>query len=129
MVLDHCVIASAAGDRPKDICTMNCRTARFILKDPAGNRFPLETDRQCRSHLYTPQDVCALPNLAKIMQGIRGVRIEAMFETPQTISLLTRLYKEAMATLLAGKPVPFDGTRQKIEESVNRPLSDGAFAF
>lgn len=129
MVLEHCVIASASGDHPKDICTMNCRKGRFVLKDPAGNRFGLETDRHCRSHLYAPQDVCALPNLAKIVSGISGLRIEALFETPETISLLLRLYQEALSTLQAGNPISIDGTIGKIETAVGREVSDGAFAF
>ena len=129
MVLDHCVIASASGDRPKDMCTMNCRKGRFVLKDAAGNRFPLETDRQCRSHLYTPYDVCALPNLSRILPGVGGLRIEAMFEKPETISLLTTIYKEALATLKAGKQISLNGTVEKIETAVGRPVSDGVFAF
>ncbi len=129
MVLQHCPIACAYGGRPKDLCTMHCRKGRFALRDSAGNRFPLETDRRCRGHLFTPTDVCALPNLHKIVPAVKGIRIEAMFETPETISLLTEVYKKALASVQNGKNGDMSDSIQAIEAATGRKVSDGAFAF
>jgi putative protease len=130
MLLEHCVLATAGGQNPQGVCSMPCRQGVYALEDAALQVFPLETDRRCRNHLFTPADVCVLPNLARMLAlGISGLRIESQLDKPETVATITKIYREAMDCLKAGQTIDVAEGLSKISAATGRPLSDGPFDF
>ena len=130
MLLEHCVLASAAGENPQGLCSMHCRRGAYALEDAQGQRHPLESDRRCRNHVFTPADVCVLPNLARMLAlNISALRIEAQLDSAETIRTITAVYRDAIDRLRAGETIEIDEALTKITGATGRPLSDGAFDF
>lgn len=128
MLLEHCVLASAAGVNPQDICPMYCRRGAYALQDTSAHDFPLECDRRCRNHIFTATDVCVLPNLSRMAStGISGLRIEGQLDSPSTIETITRIYRNAIDSLRAGKTPSVNNELEEIRNATGRPLSDGPF--
>jgi putative protease len=130
MLLEHCVLASAGGENPQDLCSMRCRQGAYALDDTSGQSHPLECDRRCRNHVFTPSDVCVLPNLARILAlGISGLRIEAQLDAAETVRTLTGIYRNAIDCLKTGQTIEVAEALTKITDATQRPLSDGPFDF
>ncbi len=130
MLLEHCVLASAAGENPQGLCSMHCRKGAYALEDTGSQLYPLECDRRCRNHVFTASDVCVLPNLARMLSlNISGLRIEGQLETAETIRAITQIYREAIDRLRAGETTQIDDSLSKISAATGRPLSDGPFDF
>ena len=130
MLLEHCILATAGGQNPQGVCSMPCRRGAYVLEDAAAQIFPLETDRRCRNHLFTPADLCVLPNLARMLAlGISGLRIEGQLDKPETVATITRVYRDAMDCLTAGQIMDVTEGLSKISAATGRPLSDGPFDF
>ena len=130
MLLEHCVLATAWGENPQGVCSMRCRRAAYAMEDTGGQRHPLEFDRRCRNHLFTATDVCVLPNLARLVAlGISGLRLECQLDKPETVAVLTRVYRQALTRLKAGETIDADNALAEITAATGRPLSDGPFDF
>ncbi len=130
MLMEHCVIASAAGENPQGVCSMRCRLGAYALEDAASQVFPLECDRRCRNHVFTATDVCVLPSLSRIAAlGISGLRIEGQLDKAETIATVTRIYRESIDRLKAGEPIAVSEALSQITAATGRPLSDGPFDF
>lgn len=130
MLLEHCVLAAAWSENPQGVCSMRCRRAAYAMEDTGGQRHPLEFDRRCRNHLFTAADVCVLPNLERLVTlGISGLRLECQLDKPETVAVLTRVYRQALGRLKAGEPLDADNALAEIAAATGRPLSDGPFDF
>lgn len=130
MLLEHCVLAAAWSENPQGVCSMRCRRAAYAMEDTGGQRHPLEFDRRCRNHLFTAADVCVLPNLERLAAlGISGLRLECQLDKPETVAVLTRVYRQALGRLKAGEPLDADNALAEIAAATGRPLSDGPFDF
>jgi putative protease len=130
MLMEHCVIASVAGENPQGVCSMRCRLGAYALEDAASQVYSLEYDRRCRNHLFTATDVCVLPNLSRIASlGISGLRIEGQLDQAETIATVTRIYRESIERLRAGEPIAVADALSQITAATGRPLSDGPFDF
>jgi len=130
MLLEHCVLASVDGENPQGLCSMRCRQGAYALEDTGAQSHPLECDRRCRNHVFTASDVCALPNLARMLAlGISGLRIEGQLESAETIRTVTGVYRNAIDCLRAGGAIKVAEAVSQISAVTGRPLSDGAFDF
>lgn len=130
MLLEHCVLAGAAGANPQGICPMFCRKGMYALQDASEYDFPLECDRRCRNHIFTATDICVLPNLSLMAStGISGLRIEGQLDRPSTVEIITRIYRKAIDTLKAGETPDITDELEEIKNATGRPLSDGPFDF
>jgi len=130
MLLEHCVLASAADENPQGLCSMRCRQGAYALEDTQAQSHPLECDRRCRNHVFTPSDVCVLPNLARMLSlGISGLRIEGQLDSAETIRTITRVYRNTIDGLKAGQTIDTSEALTQIADATGRPLSDGPFDF
>lgn len=130
MLLEHCVLAGAAGVSPQGFCPMHCRRGAYVLQDDSGHEFPLECDRRCRNHVFTPADVCVLPNLPSIASvGVSGLRIEGQLDSPSTVEAITRIYRKAIDSLSGGEGQALVDDLEEIRKLTGRPLGDGPFDF
>jgi len=130
MLLEHCVLAGAAGTNPHGICPMYCRKGAYILQDASAYDFPLECDRRCRNHIFTATDVCVLPNLSSIAStGVSGLRIEGQLDSPSTVEIITRIYRKAIDCIKAPEAPGITDELEEIKNATGRLLSDGPFDF
>ena len=130
MLLEHCVLASAAGVNPQGICPRYYLKSVHALQDASGHDFALECDRRCRNHVLTATDVCVLPNLSLIAStGIAGLRIEGQLDPPSTVEIVTRVYRKVIDSIKAGRALSITSELEEIENVTGRALSDGPFDF
>ena len=74
----------------------------YALLDTAGEKHAIRIDQYGRNHLYFAKDLCLYPYLAKF-NGLASYRIEAQDYTPKLTGRVTKLYREALDALAAGK--------------------------
>ncbi len=130
MLLEHCVLAAAAGANPQGICPRYCSKGVHALQDACSHDFPLECDRRCRNHIFTATDVCVLPNLSLIAStGVSGLRIEGQLDSPSAVETVARVYRKAIDSLKAGQAPNITNELEEIKNATGRPLSDGPFDF
>jgi putative protease len=111
-----------------------CRNKEYYLKDRFSYQFPLETDRECRMHIYNAKKLNLASELLKIADiGLNSIRLELHRATPEqaesTVSILkdfgrTLLRKEAALERRQGaKP----GIAQTFGRIISRGLYKGTF--
>lgn len=74
----------------------------YALLDTAGEKHAIRIDQYGRNHLYFAKDLCLYPYLSKF-NGLASYRIEAQDYTPELTGRVTKLYREALDALAAGK--------------------------
>ena len=74
----------------------------YALSDTAGEKHAIRIDQYGRNHLYFAKDLCLYPYLAKF-NGLASYRIEAQDYSPKLTGRVTKLYREALDALAAGK--------------------------
>lgn len=74
----------------------------YALLDTAGEKHAIRIDQYGRNHLYFAKDLCLYPYLAKF-NGLASYRIEAQDYMPELTGRVTKLYREALDALAAGK--------------------------
>jgi len=100
-----------AGDRP---CTGSCRRA-YGLKDRKGVIFPVETDRNCRMHVFNSRELCMIDDLNAIAgAGVAVVRVEAGQQSAEYVSDVVKAYHTVLRTP--------EGQREKITSSLKDSL-------
>jgi putative protease len=122
----QCLTSESLGGRSanRGHCAQACRLPYDLLCDGR------EVDTADVKYLLSPQDLAAyelVPDL--LAAGICSLKIEGRLKTPEYVANITRHYREAIDTALAGRPVRF--TPQQIEEmelSFSRGFSPGWLA-
>lgn len=74
----------------------------YALLDTAGEKHAIRIDQYGRNHIYFAKDLCLYPYLAKF-NGLASYRIEAQDYSPKLTGRVTKLYREALDALAAGK--------------------------
>src|SRR5690606_9022009 len=81
-----------------------CRNGGYRLKDRTGAIFPVESDRDCRMHLFNSRDLCLLDDLPDLYySGVSSVRIEARREDPGYVAETVKVYRRAVDSINSGK--------------------------
>lgn len=103
----------------------------YALLDTAGEKHAIRIDQYGRNHLYFAKDLCLYPYLAKF-NGLASYRIEAQDYTPELTGRVTKLYREALDALAAGKSAEeaFDHTAfEEVERLSPREWGIGTYRF
>lgn len=103
----------------------------YALLDTAGEKHAIRIDQYGRNHLYFAKDLCLYPYLAKF-NGLASYRIEAQDYTPELTGRVTKLYREALDALAAGKSAEeaFDHAAfEEVERLSPREWSIGTYRF
>jgi putative protease len=119
----QCLTSESLGGRSanRGQCAQACRLPYDLLCDGK------EIDTKEQKYLLSPQDLAAyalVPDL--IDAGVCSLKIEGRLKTPEYVANITRHYREAIDSAMAGKPVKF--TRRQVEEmelSFSRGFSPG----
>jgi collagenase-like PrtC family protease len=61
--------------------------------------------------------------------GISGLRIEGQLDKPETITVVTQVYRRAIDSLRGGRTIDVADGLSTISAATKRPLSDGPFDF
>lgn len=103
----------------------------YALLDTAGEKHAIRIDQYGRNHLYFAKDLCLSPYLAKF-NGLASYRIEAQDYTPELTGRVTKLYREALDALAAGKSAEeaFDHAAfEEVERLSPREWGIGTYRF
>ncbi len=119
----QCLTSESLGGRSanRGQCAQACRLPYQLVCDGR------EVDLGEQQYLLSPQDLAAyslIPDL--IAAGVCSFKIEGRLKTPEYVANITRHYRQAIDSALAGRPVEF--TRRDVEEmelSFSRGFSPG----
>ena len=103
----------------------------YALLDTAGEKHAIRIDQYGRNHLYFAKDLCLYPYLAKF-NGLASYRIEAQDYTPELTGRVTKLSREALDALAAGKSAEeaFDHAAfEEVERLSPREWGIGTYRF
>jgi putative protease len=119
----QCLTSESLGGRSanRGQCAQACRLPYDLVCDGR------DVDLGSQKYLLSPQDLAAYalaPEL--IAAGVSSFKIEGRLKTPEYVANITRHYRQAIDTAVAGKPVAF--TPRDVEEmelSFSRGFSPG----
>jgi len=119
----QCLTSESLGGRSanRGQCAQACRLPYELLCDGELR------DYGDQKYLLSPQDLAAFELAGQMIDaGVRSFKIEGRLKTPEYVANITRHYREAIDSAVAGHPVEF--TRRQIaqmEQSFSRGFSPG----
>lgn len=127
MICDHNLPALVLGNYdPLENPSFNDR--RYALRDEAEEIHPLRQDQYGRFHILFAKDLCLYPYLSKL-KGFSSYRIEGQDYAPYLLGKITRLYREALDSLAAGKePLDLDALAA-LQNDSPRTFGCGTYRF
>lgn len=98
MISEHCLPGAVLGGRTVDSpCQGGCRGVSFRLQDRTGAEFPIETDCNCRIHIFNSRDLCMVEDIPELASsGVSRLRIEARRESPQYVAGTVAMYRQVL---------------------------------
>ena len=104
MVSEYCPIGSTLGGKRGENCSGTCVQEPHYLRDRLRYDFPIETDHECRMHLFNVKILNLYEELAQIRRmGVSAVRLQLTRQTPEQVRQIVRLFVEAWDRLNSGK--------------------------
>jgi putative protease len=119
----QCLTSESLGGRSanRGQCAQACRLPYQLICDDK------EIDLGEQQYLLSPQDLAAYTLIPQLLAaGVCSFKIEGRLKTPEYVANITRHYRQAIDSALAGKPVEF--TPRQVEEmelSFSRGFSPG----
>ena len=119
----QCLTSESLGGRSanRGQCAQACRLPYDLVCDGK------DVDLGDRKYLLSPQDLAAYALAPELIEaGVVSFKIEGRLKTPEYVANITRHYRQAIATAVAGRPVEF--TPREVEEmelSFSRGFSPG----
>lgn len=118
MVSEYCAIGSTlcqGEGNPREQCGRACHHKQYYLKDRMAYHFPLDTDRECRMHIFNAKRLNLLTELAKIADmGTKNIRLELHRSSPAQVESTVKIFKKVWAEGAQGK----NSESLKIEEAM-----------
>jgi putative protease len=104
MVSEHCPIGATLGGKKGDYCAGSCVKESHYLRDRLRYDFPVETDQECRMHLFNVKILNLYEELAQIRRlGVSTVRLQLTRHTPEQVRQIVRLFVESWDLLNESK--------------------------
>lgn len=93
MVSEYCPVGATLGGKIGDQCTKPCLKEPYFLRDRLNYDFPVETDVDCRMHLFNAKRLNLYNELEQIEGlGIKNIRLQLARSSAREISEVTRLF-------------------------------------
>lgn len=109
MVSEYCPIGATLGEKRGERCSRPCLKEPHYLRDRMRYDFPIETDRECRMHLFNLKILNLYEELAHIRRmGISTLRLQLTRQTPEQVRRIVSLFSEAWDTINAAKKSNWD---------------------
>ena len=119
----QCLTSESLGGRSanRGQCAQACRLPYELLCDGELRDFGDQ------KYLLSPQDLAAFALAPQLIEaGVRCFKIEGRLKTPEYVANITRHYREAIDSAVAGHPVQFTRRQiQQMEQSFSRGFSPG----
>ena len=119
----QCLTSESLGGRSanRGQCAQACRLPYELLCDGELRDFGDQ------KYLLSPQDLAAFALTPQLIEaGVRCFKIEGRLKTPEYVANITRHYREAIDSAVAGQPVQFSRRQiQQMEQSFSRGFSPG----
>ena len=104
MVSEYCPVGATLGGKNGEHCAGPCVKEPHYLRDRMRYDFPVETDQECRMHLFNVKILNLYEELAQIRRmGVSTVRLQLTRQSPSQVRQIVRLFSEAWDTLQGGK--------------------------
>ncbi len=104
MVSEYCLVGATLGGKKGQHCAGTCRQEAHYLRDRMRYDFPVETDQECRMHLFNIKLLNLYGELAQIRRmGFSTIRLQLTRQTPEQVQRIVRLFVEAWDRLSEGK--------------------------
>ncbi|HBP64707.1 MAG TPA: hypothetical protein DD730_10615 [Desulfosporosinus sp.] len=104
MVSEYCPVGATLGEKKGQQCAGTCVQEPHYLRDRMSYNFPLETDQECRMHLFNVKVLNLYEELAQIRRmGFSTVRLQLTRQTPEQVASIVRVFVEAWDKLYEGK--------------------------
>ncbi len=104
MVSEYCPVGATLGGKKGEQCARTCVKEPHYLRDRMRYDFPVETDQECRMHLFNVKILNLYEELAQIRRmGISNVRLQLTRQTPEQVKQIVRLFNETWDSLTVGK--------------------------
>ena len=119
----QCLTSESLGGRSanRGQCAQACRLPYDLVCDGK------DVDLADQKYLLSPQDLAAYALIPELIEaGVCSFKIEGRLKTPEYVANITRHYRQAIDSAMAGKPVQF--TPRQVEEmelSFSRGFSPG----
>ncbi len=119
----QCMTSESLGGRSanRGQCAQACRLPYELICDGE------QVDLGDQKYLLSPQDLAAFELVPELIAaGVCSFKIEGRLKTPEYVANITRHYREAIDTAMAGQPIEF--TPRAVEEmelSFSRGFSPG----
>jgi putative protease len=119
----QCLTSESLGGRSanRGQCAQACRLPYDLTCDGQ------DVDLGNMKYLLSPQDLAAFELVPELIEAsVCSFKIEGRLKTPEYVANITRHYRQAIDTAMAGRPVQF--TRREVEEmelSFSRGFSPG----
>lgn len=96
MVSEYCLVGSTLGGKKGQRCAGSCGKGPYFLRDRMGYDFPLETDQECRMHLFNVKVLNLYAELPQIRRwGFSAVRLQMTRQTPEQVRQVVSLFRVA----------------------------------
>ncbi|HRA87561.1 MAG TPA: DUF3656 domain-containing protein, partial [Planctomycetaceae bacterium] len=119
----QCLTSESLGGRSanRGQCAQACRLPYELLCDGELR------DYGDQKYLLSPQDLAAYDLAGQLIEaGVSCFKIEGRLKTPEYVANITRHYREAIDSAMAGHPVEFTKRQiQQMEQSFSRGFSPG----
>lgn len=95
MVSEYCPVGATLGGKKGERCSRPCVEAPYFLQDRLRYNFPIETDKECRMHLFNVKLLNLYEELDSIAgMGIRSIRLQLLRETPEQVGKIVSVFAE-----------------------------------
>ena len=119
----QCLTSESLGGRSanRGQCAQACRLPYDLVCDGE------DVDLGDQKYLLSPQDLAAYALTNELIDaGVISFKIEGRLKTPEYVANITRHYREAIDTAMAGRPVEFSAEQvREMELSFSRGFSPG----
>lgn len=106
MVSEYCPVGATLGGKKRTKCTAPCVKEPHYLRDRLNYDFPIETDWDCRMHLYNVKRLNLYKELGSIAQiGVQRIRLQLDRANPVQIRDTVRVFLEGWERGLAGERI------------------------
>ena len=119
----QCLTSESLGGRSanRGQCAQACRLPYDLVCDGK------DVDLGDRTYLLSPQDLAAYALAPALVDaGVASFKIEGRLKTPEYVATITRHYRQAIDTAVAGRPVLFSAREvEEMELTFSRGFSPG----
>lgn len=125
MVSEYCPVGATLGGKKGAKCSVPCVKGPHYLRDRIKYDFPVETDLDCRMHLYNVKRLNLYKELGSIAKmGITNIRLQLDRSTPVQIRDTIRVFLEGWESALNGDRIS-EGKAEEVKTYLEERYPEG----